>query len=259
MAKMNSQALALPAPKRKKSPDDAFDVSPVKKKKKVVEEEEKAKKKKKMSKKEKESRAIALYEEEQDDEEEDEKPKKKKKKIMSTEVVMIDGEPKLSKLKGKALRTQFGQGAEKILRLLEQDDTDPAVALIYKRLLQSVVDVMPLAEMGIRASKGMRGIHGFNMLISSLRELMVDVQSAQDRGMMGQTLVMSVMQPAFSDLAQDMVQEFSTLAADVKAKFSQEDYEAFLPMLKESRSRIANRMTFHYNIMRDGTIQFLQR
>ena len=115
------------------------------------------------------------------------------------------------------------------------------------------------AEMGIRASKGTRGIHGFNMLISSLRELMVDVQSAQDRGMMGQTLVMSVMQPAFSDLAQDMVQEFSILAADVKAKLSQEDYDTFLPLLKECRSRIANRMTFHYNIMRDGTIQFLQR
>lgn len=259
MAKMNSQVPALPAPKRKKSEDDAFDVSGIPRKKKKLDEEEKAKKKKKLSKKEKESRAIALYEEEHE-EDEDDAPKKKKKKVSdSTEVVMIDGSPKLSKLKGKALRTQFGQGAEKILRLLESDDTDPAVALIYKRLLQSVVDVMPLAEMGIRASKGTRGIHGFNMLISSLRELMVDVQSAQDRGMMGQTLVMSVMQPAFSDLAQDMVQEFSVLAADVKAKLSQEDYDTFLPLLRECRSRIANRMTFHYNIMRDGTIQFLQR
>lgn len=229
MAKMKSQVPALPAPKKKKKSDDAFDVSakPKKKKKRV------------------------------DDDEDDEQPKKKRQELQIYDE--DDGLPKLSKLKGKALRTQFGSGTEKILRLLEQDDTDPAVALIYKRLLQSVVDVMPLAELGIRASKGTRGIHGFNMLISSLRELMVDVQSAQDRGMMGQTLVMSVIQPAFSDLAQEMVQEFSTLAADVKSYLSQEDYDKFLPLLKESRSRIANRMTFHYNIMRDGTVSFLQR
>jgi hypothetical protein len=248
--KNKSQVPALPAPKKKTSDDETIDVSAKKKKKKQKDA----------------SRAAALYEEEHPP-----KPKKKKKRIEEedepprkkrAELALYDeddGLPRLSKLKGRALRTQFGSGTEKILRLLEQDETDPAIALIYKRLLQSVVDVLPLAEMGIRKSKGVRGVHGFNMLISSLRELMVDVQSAQDRGMMGQTLVMQVMQPAFTDLAQEMVQEFSVLAADVKAQLSDEDYQKFLPLLKESRSRIANRMTHHYNIMRDGVVKFLER
>lgn len=185
--------------------------------------------------------------------------KKKKKRLEDSHAVALLEEPKLSKLKGKALRTQFGQGAEKILRLLEQDDTDPAIALIYKRLLQSVVDVLPLAEMGIRNTKGIRGVHGFNMLISSLRELMVDVQAAQDRGMMGDMLVQSVLQPAFSDLAQDTVLEYSTLAADLKMLIPQDEHAKLLEIIKESRSRLANRMTSHYRTMKDGTIGYLQR
>jgi hypothetical protein len=185
-------------------------------------------------------------------------PVKKKKK---NALVPADDEdePKLSKLKGKALRTQFGKGTEKILRLLEQDDTDPAIALIYKRLLQSVVDVLPLAEMGIRNSKGVRGVHGFNMLISSLRELMVDVQSAQDRGMMGEMLVRSIVQPAFGDLAQDTVLEFSNIAADAKANMTSEEYEKFAPLLRESRARLANRMTAHYRTIQDGIVSYLQK
>lgn len=185
--------------------------------------------------------------------------KKKKKKKTELAVYDEDDQPKLSKLKGKALRTQFGAGTEKILRLLEQDETDPAIALIYKRLLQSVVDVLPLAEMGIRNTKGVRGVHGFNMLISSLRELMVDVQSAQDRGMMGEMLVRSIIQPAFSDLAQDTVQEFSVIAADAKAHMTPEEYDKFAPLLRESRARLANRMTHHYRKMQEGVINYLQK
>lgn len=252
MAKIKSQVPALPAPKKKLG--DTFDVSG-----KSRDEEVKKKKKKKLTQQQMDSRKAALYEEEHEPKKSKTKTLVKKKK-KSTELTIVENEePKLSKLKGKALRTQFGQGAEKILQLLERDDTDPAVALIYKRLLQAVVDVLPLAEMGIRASKGVRGVHGFTMLISQLRELMVDVQSAQDRGMMGQTLVMSVLQPAFSDLAQEMVQEFSMLTADVKSKFSEEDHKAFHAMMIETRARIANRMTFQYNVMKDGTIAFLQR
>lgn len=220
MAIEKKKVKALPAPK-----SEVYDVSP--KKKKRVDDDE-PKKKKRVD--HEEERALALIE-----------------------------KPKLSKLKGKALRTQFGQGAEKILALLEQEDTDPAIALIYKRLLQTVVDVLPLAEMGIRHSKGVRGIHGFNMLISSMRELMVDIQQAQDRGMMGEMLVQSVIKPAFGDLAQETVQEFAMIASDAKATMTPEEYEKFAPLLRESRGRLANRMTHHYNVMRTGVVGYLQR
>jgi len=187
-------------------------------------------------------------------------PKKKKKKKRMDLAVADDDEPKLSKNRTKLLlKTQFGKGAEKILRLIEQDDTDSAIALLYKRLLSSVVDILPMAEMGIRKSKGTRGTYQYVQLISSLRELMVDVQSAQDRGMMGEMLVRSVVQPSFGDLAQDTVQEFSIIAADAKGHMTQEEYAKFAPLLREARSRLANRMTAHYRTMQEGIISYLQR
>lgn len=240
---------------KKKKSLSAFDVSgddkPVKKKKKIAEDEPVKKKKK---------RPI--------EDEDDEPPKKKKKRSEDEElsestalaVYSEDNLPKISKLKGKAkLRTIFGPNTEKILRLLEDDDTDPALALIYKRVLQTVVDVLPLAEMGIRSSKGVRGVHGFTMLISQLRELMVDVQSAQDRGMMGETLFANIVVPNASGLAQTVVQEYAMVAADLKSFLSPEDYEKAAGLLKDSRARLANAMTKDFRSIKEGIVNALQR
>lgn len=72
-------------------------------------------------------------------------------------------------------------------------------------------------------------------------------------------LVRSIVQPAFSDLAQDTVLEFSNIAADAKANMTQEEYDKFAPLLREARSRLANRMTTHYRTMQDGIVNYLQR
>jgi hypothetical protein len=187
-------------------------------------------------------------------------PKKKKKSEIVRYEEDDDGELKLSKNKTKLLlKTQFGKDANKILNLIEREETDPAIALLYKRLLSSVVDILPMAEMGIRKSKGTRGTYQYVQLISTLRELMVDVQSAQDRGMMGESLVMQVVTPAFGDIAQDMVREYSVMAADAKAIMSEDEYEKFRALLLESRGRLADRVTKHYHVIKDGTIGFLQR
>jgi hypothetical protein len=135
---------------------------------------------------------------------------KKKKKVS-----VVVAEPKsISKLQGKALKTMFGQHSEKILQMLESSDSDPAIALIYKRLLQSIVDLLPLSELAIRSSKGTRGVYPYIQLVSSIRELMVDISAAQDRGMLGTSLMESVVKPAFSDMASDIVQEYSMIGAD---------------------------------------------
>ncbi len=171
-----------------------------------------------------------------------------------------DGEPRLSKNKTKMLlKTQFGKDANKILNLIEREETDTVTAMLYKRLLSSVVDILPMAELGIRKSKGTRGTYQYVQLISTLRELMVDIQSAQDRGMMGQSLVLQIVTPAFGDIAQDLVREYSMIGADAKAHMSEEEYEKFKPLLLESRGRFADKVTKRYHEIKDGAINFLQR
>lgn len=192
--------------------------------------------------------------------------KKKKKKPKDDEVdghalaLLDENGKKLSLTKTKVLlKTQFGRNAEQVLRLLETDDIDSAVLVLYKRMLQSVVDILPLAELGIRKTKGVRGIHGYTMVMSQLRELMVDIQAAQDRGMMGEMLVQQVLQPVFTDMAQDTVMEFATIASDAKMLMGADEYKIFREKLLESRGRLANRMNKGYADMKEGTIGYLQR
>lgn len=183
---------------------------------------------------------------------------KKKTKKKSSELVEAD-KPKISRLKGKGLKTIFGEKAEKIQQLLEINDTDSAVSLIYKRTLQSLVDLIPYAEYAVRKSKGARGVYQINSLISSMREIMVDIQSAQDRGMMGEHLISSVIKPTFGDIAQDIVKEYSMIGADAKSGMTDKEWERFRPLLMESRARLADNITKHFRDLKDGTIDFLQR
>jgi hypothetical protein len=172
------------------------------------------------------------------------------------------GEPsdsKVSKLNTKNMRSIFGDNAEKILQLLDTNETDTAVQLIYKKALSSLVDLLPYAEHAVRKSKGARGVYQINSLISSMRELMVDIQSAQDRGMLGEALVDKVIRPAYSDLANAIVREYSTIATDAKNLIPEKDWPEFSTALRESRSRLADSINKQYRQVKDETTSYLQR
>lgn len=170
-----------------------------------------------------------------------------------------DDPKKLSKTRKKNVKSIFGDSSEKILQLLETNDTDSAISLIYKKALSSVVDVLPYAEHNIRKSKGVRGVYQLNALISSMRELLTDMQSAQDRGLLGQSLMDSVIRPAFSDMAQDIVVEYSAIGADAKQGMTEKEWSRFRVALKDSRTNLANKFTAHYRRLNDETISYLQR
>lgn len=180
---------------------------------------------------------------------------KKRKELM----VIKTENKRISKTNLKGIRSIFGDGAEKIQQLLETDETDTAVALIYKRALQSLVDLIPYAESAVRKSKGARGVYQINSLISSMRELLVDVQSAQDRGMMGTALINGVVKPTFADMANDIVQEYGMIGADAKNGMTEKEWTRFAVSLKESRSRLADKITKHFYKIEEETVSYLQR
>jgi len=173
--------------------------------------------------------------------------------------VAVKAPERISKVNAKGMRSIFGDNSEKILQLLETNETDSAVALIYKKALSSIVDLIPYAEHAVRKSKGARGVYQINSLISSCRELLVDIQAAQDRGMLGTTLMQQVVKPAFSDMANDIVQEYGMIASDAKLDMPEKEWQRFSTNLKESRARLADKITKHYRRVNDETISYLQR
>lgn len=225
------------------------DEEPIKKKKRLrpVEAETVVKKKK---------RVVEI-----DDEDEDDEPVKRKR---STELAVIEPvkSKRISKLKvGKGqLRSIFGDDAEKIHQLLESNDTDSAVTLLYKRMVQTIVDMIPFAEHAIRKSKGARGVYQINSLVSQLRELMVDIQSSQDRGLIGQSIMANIINPGLKTIATEVVQEYGYIKADLKAAdMEDKEYQRLIALTNESRARLAAAMTRSFNDMGQQVVAALQR
>lgn len=168
---------------------------------------------------------------------------------------------RISKLNNKSgkMRSILGDEAENIHQLIEIGDADNATSLIYKRVLQVLVDLLPYAEHNVRASKGQRGVYQVNSLIQSVRELMVDLQSAQDRGAMGEMLVENIVRPLFLDIAMSLVKELAEIKSAAKDLMTDEDFKRFLPEVSSAKDRVGHTINNSYESARDQTRQFLQR
>jgi hypothetical protein len=200
-----------------------------------------------------EMKPLRLHE----DDDEDEAPRKKKP---SFELVVPEGKgPKrISKLSGK-LQSIIGDDAENIMQSLEVGNIDNGLALLNRRLIQTVVDLIPKLETGIRESNGRYGVHSFNGLIQTVRELVIDLQQAQDRGAIGQAIVERILQPAFLEMATLIVEEQATVLSEVKADLSPEDYAKLRTAQIDSRTRIAAFMQSKFSAVKDETISYLQK
>lgn len=229
--------------------------APKKKKKKVVDEEPVKKKKKK--------KVV----------EDDEPVKKKKKKKLETTEVAVYVEPerkKISKLKNvKKMRSIVGDSAEEISQLLEGGETDTAVSMMYKRMLQMLMDLLPHAEQYVRKTKASKGVYQVNALISNVRELMVDIQAAQDRGRIAEDLDQRILQPAFREMATQFIRDYDALDTDLRRIFkvsielnrpaTTTDLREAKEIIVSARNRLAAAMQAQYKEIQTGLINSLQR
>lgn len=180
---------------------------------------------------------------------------RKKKKQLPAVV-----EPRrLSKLQTKNLKSIMGDSAESLLQMLEGGDTESATTLIHRRLLQTLLDLIPHAETNVRNTKGARGVYQVNSLISSIRELIIDIQSTRDRGAIGVSLVDQVIRPSFLDIGMSVVQEYSSLVSDAKDFMDPADFRAFKDAARKSRQKVAETIQNQFMNVRDETVKFLQR
>lgn len=191
---------------------------------------------------------------------------KKKKKKTSEErnlaiikTTVTEGSKKtISKLKTKGMRSIMGDSAEVIQQLLEANSNESALSLMQKRLLQTLVDVLPYAEHAVRASKGSRGVYQLNSLITSLREVMIDMQSTRDKGALGAEMVERVIRPAFLDIGMYLVQEEARLDGEIKELVGLENYKKIKAARQQSVTRIGRNIQEKYGEAKAAAITFLQ-
>jgi hypothetical protein len=187
-------------------------------------------------------------------------PRKKKRVPEETNLPAVI-EPKktrISKLNTKGMRSILGDSAEEIQQLLESNSNDSAITLMQKRMIQTVVDLLPYAEHAVRNSKGARGVYQINSLLTSLRELMIDMQSTKDKGTLGAEMVDRVVRPAFLDIGMVLVQEEARLDGEIRDLLGVDAHRKIKAARKESTLRIAQSIQEKFGKAREQAINFLQ-
>lgn len=198
--------------------------------------------------------------------------KKKKPKADNVEVVsesavrdlVLSGKStipidQISKLDFEGMRSILGDEAENLQRMLVSGNVDGALPLITTRLIQSLVDLIAQSENGIRESKGRYGVHGLVSMISTLRELMIDVQASRDRGALGQQAVESVLRPFAQDVAMVIMHEYAALVDDMKGILSDDQNAKLREAQIASRTRAANKIMDGYSQASNRLVEFLER
>jgi len=155
--------------------------------------------------------------------------------------------PGVSKRTIRRLNTMFGQRSDSIIDLLETTDTDGAASLITRTMLQTLVDVLPVVERGVRRSKGARGVMPMNQVISQIREMCHDLQAYKDRSLLGQNLVDRTIRPAFLDLAVQVSTMFVEMDSFCKTRMDEKDFERFHDFSLQLKRSLADYIHKQYN------------
>lgn len=186
--------------------------------------------------------------------------KKKKRPSTALAVVAPQERNKISKIDKRKVKSIVGDDADRMLTMLEDDNSlDAAMKLIKRRLLQTMIDMIPQLETSMRDSNGRYGAHALNGSIQTIRELIIDLEAAADRGAIGEAIVEKVIRPAVLEVATKIVEEYATVLSEVKDSIEPEAYAKVRQAQIDSRNRVAATLNSKYETMKSDTISFLQR
>lgn len=258
--KIKTKVKSADEPTKKKSSDSD---APVKKKKRVAEEDLPPRKKKKKKRDAPEpnepNRTFVVSGG-------DVKIKKKKKNAdPGHEIALLTRDlttemqkrTKLSKRHSDG-GTITGDEAESIQQLLADGNTDAAIPMLHSTILRTLTDLIPYAEAQIRKTEGAKGVYQINSLISSIREIMTDIQMSQDRAALGSMIIERFLQPEFRQMATDTMEIYALLRDDIKPLVSDAAYDKITALVKESRNTHASKFNRSYTTLKDQIVEYLR-
>jgi hypothetical protein len=185
--------------------------------------------------------------------------KRKKKRVTALAVVPAPPRRGMSKLDDADVSSIVADSRHEIQQMLEDSDNDSASALMKKRMLQMLTDLLPFAETAVRNSKGAKGVYQINSLITSIRELLIDIKSDQDRGQIGHLMVEQIVRPAFLDVGMAIVQENDNFLRTVREYLQSEDYRSVKAAHQESLKAISVRIQAEYKLASEKAVAFMQK
>ena len=166
---------------------------------------------------------------------------------------------KISKVKRKNLKSILATNREELLQLVENDEVDTASSVIYKRMLQALIDVVGHTEDMIHRSKGARGTHQMNLLVNNIRDILIDLQQAQDRGMLAENLCSRFLAPSYLAIGTEILKENEQLFAKIKRESDKDTVDRFSQYFDQQERRLGDFIQDQFVRMREEVKKYLQR
>lgn len=152
-----------------------------------------------------------------------------------------------------------GKGQDEVYEMIEQGKWDEATPIMYRRLAQSVYSLLPYMEAEIRNTQGKKGAFNFNAMLSSARDLLADIQQAQDRGRLGELLVDKLLRPAFMDVGMIFIKEQDLLQSRLRQTLDSEQMRVMQIWLDEAQRRFVDQIQDEFRKLHDNVKEFMER
>jgi hypothetical protein len=164
--------------------------------------------------------------------------------------------PGVKKSQLRRLQSMFGQRSDDIIDLLEIDNSDGALSLVSKTMMQTLVDVLPVIERNVRRSRGARGVYQLNQVISQIREMCHDIQSFKDKAQIGTTIVERQLRPSYLDIAVQISASFTELENGARSRMSKEDFEVYrMDFIQLMKNNLGSFLKQQYDVLSEKIVK----
>lgn len=177
----------------------------------------------------------------------------KTKKVKKTSTELTVSSVKLHHPSGEVIEDSefhdiLQSSANDIYRLLEVNDTDSAIQLLYKRVIQSSYQMLSKIEQSMNESSGTKGAYPFNAVASTLRDYLVDLQSSMDKSRLAEAIIDNILRPMFREMASQLVIEMGVIGKEAKMLLDDQQYADFnANVMRTSQTRIIQCMERCYH------------
>lgn len=142
--------------------------------------------------------------------------------------------------------SKFGVSVSRISKLLASGDTERAVGILQRKMLDAIVNVIPIAEQEYKLRPTQSQAYALNGLVSQARELAHDIQNTGDRQKLAITLVQEIIMPAFREVAQAVIDEHYALRKRVDDKVNERDRARVSDLIDQAGQSIARAAADQY-------------
>lgn len=145
-----------------------------------------------------------------------EEPKPKKKRLKYKD---LSQNKKLQEVLPTSKLGSFAKASNQIQQLLENKENDSAILLAQRRMLQTTIDLIPIAERKYRETANERAAYALNTLMDRASILISDIIASEDRAQLTERIMTQVIEPSIKSHAQiafmSMINAKTSLATEM--------------------------------------------